>query len=92
MDDYILVGVGSGRRRRSGAWVDCAARLPSAAGTMSRACLQLGTRTAAVPIDWRRVAVAVAGFLGRYKGQSRVHTASDLRVFLTWCAERAWTL
>jgi integrase/recombinase XerD len=32
--------------------------------------------------------VAVAGFLGRYKGQSRVHTASDLRVFLTWCAER----
>jgi integrase/recombinase XerD len=35
-----------------------------------------------------RVAVAVAGFLGRYKGQTRVHTASDLRVFLSWCAER----
>jgi hypothetical protein len=34
-----------------------------------------------------RVAVAVAGFLARYEGQSRVHTASDLRVFLTWCTE-----
>jgi integrase/recombinase XerD len=34
------------------------------------------------------MAVAVAGFLGRYQGQSRVHTGSDLRVFLTWCAER----
>jgi integrase/recombinase XerD len=32
--------------------------------------------------------VATAGFLGRYRGQSRVHTASDLRVFLTWCADR----
>jgi len=32
--------------------------------------------------------VAVAGFLGRYKGQSRVHTGSDLWVFLRWCAER----
>lgn len=31
---------------------------------------------------------AVAGYLGRYKGQTRVHTASDLRVFLTWCTER----
>jgi site-specific recombinase XerD len=33
-----------------------------------------------------RIAVATAGFLGRYRGQPRVHTASDLRVFLTWCA------
>ena len=32
--------------------------------------------------------MAVAGFLGRYKGQSRVHTGSDLWVFLRWCAER----
>jgi site-specific recombinase XerD len=28
---------------------------------------------------------AVSGYLGRYKGQTRAHTASDLRVFLTWC-------
>jgi len=32
--------------------------------------------------------VAVAGFLGRYRGQSRTHTASDLRTFLTWCADQ----
>jgi site-specific recombinase XerD len=31
--------------------------------------------------------MAVAGFLGRYRGQSRIHAASDLRVFLTWCDE-----
>jgi integrase/recombinase XerD len=31
--------------------------------------------------------VATAGFLGRYRGQSRIHTASDLRVFLTWCTD-----
>jgi len=29
--------------------------------------------------------VAVAAHLGRYSGQSRVHTESDLRVFLSWC-------
>jgi integrase/recombinase XerD len=28
----------------------------------------------------------VAAYLGRYRGESRVHTGSDLRVFLTWCA------
>jgi site-specific recombinase XerD len=31
--------------------------------------------------------LAAAGYLGRYKGQTRVHTASDLRVFLAWCHE-----
>jgi integrase/recombinase XerD len=31
--------------------------------------------------------VAIAGHLSRYKGLSRVHTDSDLRVFLRWCAE-----
>jgi len=28
---------------------------------------------------------AVAAYLARFKGQSRVHTESDLRAFLTWC-------
>ena len=28
---------------------------------------------------------AVAAYLGRYRGESRVHTGSDLKVFLTWC-------
>lgn len=31
---------------------------------------------------------AVAGYLTRYKGLSRSHTESDLRVFLGWCTER----
>ena len=31
---------------------------------------------------------AVAAYLGRYRGGARVHTGSDLTVFLTWCTER----
>lgn len=31
---------------------------------------------------------AVAAYLARFKGQSRVHTESDLRSFVTWCEER----
>jgi integrase/recombinase XerD len=30
----------------------------------------------------------VAAYLGRYRGESRVHTGSDLKVFLTWCADQ----
>jgi integrase/recombinase XerD len=30
--------------------------------------------------------MAVGAYLGRFKGSSREHTRSDLRVFLTWCA------
>ena len=32
--------------------------------------------------------LAVAAYLARYKGQSRVHTASDLNTYLNWCLER----
>jgi len=32
--------------------------------------------------------LAVAAYLARFKGQSRTHTESDLRAFLTWCQER----
>jgi integrase/recombinase XerD len=32
-----------------------------------------------------RLRIAILGFLARYKGQSRMHTESDLRVWLTWC-------
>jgi site-specific recombinase XerD len=32
------------------------------------------------------VRVASLAYLGRLEGSSRAHTASDLRVFLTWCA------
>jgi SAM-dependent methyltransferase len=31
---------------------------------------------------------AVAAYLARFKGQSRIHTQSDLRGYLTWCVER----
>ena len=33
------------------------------------------------------VKIAVGAYLGRFKGSSREHTGSDLRVFLTWCGE-----
>ena len=29
--------------------------------------------------------LAVAAYLARFKGQSRIHTESDLRSYLTWC-------
>ena len=32
--------------------------------------------------------LAVAAYLGRFKGSSREHTESDLRCYLAWCAER----
>ena len=32
--------------------------------------------------------MAAAAYLARYKGISRAHTESDLRIFLSWCAER----
>jgi integrase/recombinase XerD len=31
--------------------------------------------------------VAVAGYLARFKGQSRIHTESDLRCYLDWCTD-----
>ncbi|MDB5910542.1 MAG: Phage integrase family protein, partial [Massilia sp.] len=31
---------------------------------------------------------ATAAHLARYKGTTRMHTESDLRIYLTWCAER----
>jgi site-specific recombinase XerD len=33
------------------------------------------------------VRLAAAAYLARFKGQSRVHTESDLRAYLHWCAE-----
>src|SRR4051795_7405778 len=32
--------------------------------------------------------LAVAAYLARYKGQSRIHTESDLRNYLNWCQSR----
>src|SRR6266516_5202937 len=33
-------------------------------------------------------ALAVAGYLARFTGASRQHTETDLRCYLSWCAER----
>jgi integrase/recombinase XerD len=35
-----------------------------------------------------RQRLAVAAYLARFKGSSREHTESDLRCYLSWCAER----
>src|SRR5215207_8525842 len=35
------------------------------------------------PSDRRRM--VLTAFLGRFRGQTREHTASDLRCFLSWC-------
>lgn len=32
--------------------------------------------------------IAVAAYLARFKGQSRVHTESDLRSFVEWCGRQ----
>jgi integrase/recombinase XerD len=36
-----------------------------------------------------RLRLAVAVYLARFKGSSREHSESDLRCYLTWCAERS---
>ena len=51
------------------------------------------TELAPVPSDrpapfTDQLRLAVAAYLARYKGSSREHTESDLRCYLTWCAER----
>jgi hypothetical protein len=35
-----------------------------------------------------RLRLAVAAYLARFKGSCRAHTESDLRCYLSWCAER----
>jgi integrase/recombinase XerD len=39
--------------------------------------------------DPRLLLAAVAAYLGRYRGQSRLHTESDLNIFLHWSADRS---
>ena len=38
--------------------------------------------------DDRVLHAAVAAYLGRYRPQSRLHTGSDLKIFLIWCADQ----
>jgi site-specific recombinase XerD len=39
------------------------------------------------PVRFEGLRLAVAAYLARFKGQSRMHTESDLRSYLNWCAE-----
>jgi integrase/recombinase XerD len=40
------------------------------------------------PTDQVVLRAAVSAYLGRYRGQTRMHTESDLRVFLRWCTDQ----
>src|SRR3954454_12182024 len=44
-------------------------------------------RATAAPSDQLVLRAAVSAYLGRYRGQTRLHTESDLRIFLRWCAD-----
>jgi integrase/recombinase XerD len=51
------------------------------------------TELASVPSDrlmafTDQLRLAAAAYLARFKGSSRDHTESDLRCFLSWCADR----
>jgi site-specific recombinase XerD len=39
-------------------------------------------------VDQLALRAAVAAYLGRYRGQTRQNTESDLRVFLRWCTDQ----
>jgi integrase/recombinase XerD len=41
-----------------------------------------------VPVE-PSLRLAVAAYLARFKGQSRVHAESDLRGYLGWCTDRS---
>ena len=53
---------------------------------MTTCLLSPGSTGSAVP-SADPLKIAVGAYLGRFKGSSREHTGSDLRVFLTWCGE-----
>ena len=55
--------------------------------------MMIPAEPASVPSDQSgplpdQLRLAVAAYLARFKGSSREHTESDLRCYLTWCAER----
>jgi len=41
------------------------------------------------PAHFDPLHMAAAAYLARFKGQTRVHTESDLRAYMYWCADRA---
>jgi integrase/recombinase XerD len=58
-------------------------------GTEAMGNSQPGPAVSGVVLSTSQVRrLAVAAYLARFKGQSRVHTESDLRGYLTWCESR----
>ena len=58
--------------------------------------MMIFTKPASAPSDplapfTDRLRLAVAAYLARFKGSSREHTESDLRCYLSWCAEQGLT-
>lgn len=52
----------------------------------ARCCMAASCATSGITQRGELVlAVASTAYLGRYRGQTRIHTESDLRVFLRWC-------
>jgi integrase len=48
----------------------------------------LGPTPGAGTVGGNVLRLATLAYLARYKGDSRMHTESDLRIYLAWCAER----
>lgn len=50
---------------------------------------QLGPAVSGIVLDTSQHRhLAVAAYLARFKGQTRIHTESDLRSYLDWCEQR----
>src|SRR5262245_50949414 len=60
----------------------------AALGTGTMEISQSGPTASGVVTTSRVLRLVVAGYLARFKGQSRVHTDSDLRGYLVWCGQR----
>src|SRR6266536_6354653 len=39
-------------------------------------------------VDQLVLRAALSVYLGRYRGETRIHTESDLRIFLRWCTDQ----
>jgi integrase/recombinase XerD len=51
-------------------------------------CAFTSSDTGVARADQLVLRAAVAAYLGRYRGQTRLRTESDLRVFLRWCTDQ----
>jgi hypothetical protein len=64
-------------------------RRPGGRGTEAMENSQPGPAVSGVVVTTSHIRwLAVAAYLARFKGQSRIHTESDLRGYLNWCEWR----